>query len=292
MPTILLTGANRGLGHSLLKSLVETDKELTFYLGCRSEEKFKATVDSLKNLPGFDKKEFYFVEINLMKSETVESAVSLFMEKKVRFDILIHNAAVLFRETFDQISQVTLNINFLKTKRLNDLIMCNSLLKEGFKVIFLSAILGNIGILKDKKMADEIRKAKADDLELMANNFIYQADELSKTTEMIEKDRALFPEYAYSKLLINVYTGLLKENELVKKLNGFVVALHPGVLKTDMGTDHAPLEVEEGVVPIIKLIDIDNKSKEADEYNGQLVTRNLQKLDIYDKNIDFLKFAI
>ncbi|MCK4973093.1 MAG: SDR family NAD(P)-dependent oxidoreductase, partial [Candidatus Heimdallarchaeota archaeon] len=59
--------------------------------------------------------------------------------------------------------------------------------------------------------------------------------------------------YSSSKAALNMMTKTLS-NEL-KEMEITVVAIHPGWIKTDMGGENAPLELESSITSIISVID-------------------------------------
>ncbi|KAF7724905.1 hypothetical protein EC973_000564 [Apophysomyces ossiformis] len=77
------------------------------------------------------------------------------------------------------------------------------------------------------------------------------------------------PAYSVSKAAENMLTKLFAIQ--LEKENFCVIALNPGWVKTDMGTERAPLEPEESISGMLKVID---KATEKDsgkffQYNGE-----------------------
>jgi len=70
----------------------------------------------------------------------------------------------------------------------------------------------------------------------------------------------------------------------------FFYSPHPGYVKTGMGTENAPLEIEEGIRPIISLINMSDE--EFKKFNGKFTNRHLQVFDFLDDNIKFLENII
>jgi len=73
--------------------------------------------------------------------------------------------------------------------------------------------------------------------------------------------------YSISKAALNMVTKLLAH----KLKNMFVVSIHPGWVKTDMGGQEAPLLPEESAAGIIKVIKNLNKSGIFIDYKGDII---------------------
>jgi NAD(P)-dependent dehydrogenase (short-subunit alcohol dehydrogenase family) len=73
--------------------------------------------------------------------------------------------------------------------------------------------------------------------------------------------------YSISKAALNMVTKLLAH----KLKNMFVVSVHPGWVKTDMGGQEAPLLPEESAAGIIKVIKNLNKSGIFIDYKGDII---------------------
>lgn len=133
----------------------------------------------------------------------------------------------------------------------------------------------------------EFKEAKIEDLDQVAARCIKQIDGDSMSSQTIFKEKAVYPVYSCSKILLNIYSRYLKDVKEFTDKDGGVVAVHSGHIKTDMGSDNAPLESDEGVRPMLRLIQMTDDEFKA--FNGKYTNRHLEELDFLDENVDFWK---
>lgn len=89
MKSVLITGANKGIGLEVAKQL--SDKGLLVYLGSRDIDKGKAVVKELQE-KGF--KNIRALQIDVTKEETIAAARDIIEKEQGKLDILINNAGI------------------------------------------------------------------------------------------------------------------------------------------------------------------------------------------------------
>jgi NAD(P)-dependent dehydrogenase (short-subunit alcohol dehydrogenase family) len=87
--TALVTGANKGIGFSTVKQLLNRGYHV--YLGSRDINKGKIAIDQL-NKSGFH--EISLLELDVTDAGSVRKAVTVFSEKYNHLDVLVNNAAI------------------------------------------------------------------------------------------------------------------------------------------------------------------------------------------------------
>lgn len=285
MRTILITGGNRGLGFELAAQLLESGLEIHLILTCRNQQSFDTVKGKLTQRLGRSDLPLSFIALDLLHKESVEQAIDHIKNKNISIDVLVNNAAVLYRMAFATVGQETITINFLNTKLFTDQLLNNDCLSEGFRVIIVSAILGNIKIVHGDQLKTALIEVKPDDINNLAHEWIKMIDQQQLTDKIVNKQLALASEYAISKLLLNIYTRQFKDYEKTVQKNGAAVAVHPGHIKTDMGTEYAPLEIGEGVKPMLDLIKMTDDMFR--DNNGKFMNRHLKVLNVLDNTVDF-----
>jgi NAD(P)-dependent dehydrogenase (short-subunit alcohol dehydrogenase family) len=124
MQTVLVTGANKGIGFETAKLMLT--KGHYVYLGCRNEALGKEAVSRLKT-EGLSQCELMIIDT--ADSASVQQAATLFGSRNTTLDILINNAAILGRRptvdnplTLDDVKPV-FETNFFGTIRVTEAFM-------------------------------------------------------------------------------------------------------------------------------------------------------------------------
>lgn len=290
MRTILITGANRGLGLELAAQLLHSCAETHLLLACRSPEAFEAARAQLAERLQRGDLPLSFVQLDLLSRESVEAAADAVKQRDVKLDVLVNNAGVLTREIHPTVGHDDITINFTNTRHFTDLLLHNDVFCENFRIINVSAMVGNIRIIKIEELKRPFIEAKLETLNDVAENWIKLIDEQQQIEESIDREEAIVPAFSISKLLLNIYTRHLSKDEGFVSKKGVVIAVHPGVVKTDMCGSHAPLEVGEGAKPMFELIKMTDD--ELHKLSGKFLNRHLEVIDVLDEDIDFIKHRI
>jgi NAD(P)-dependent dehydrogenase (short-subunit alcohol dehydrogenase family) len=210
----LVTGANKGLGFEIARQLGQ--KGVTVVLGARDDEKAKNAADKLR-AEGIDA---HAVKLDVANESDVEALPAFFESKFGGLDILVNNAGVALdhggvtREAFRQTYETNLIAPYFITQALLPLLKAG----PAGRIVNQSSIMGSLTAMSDP-------------------NSISQ-----------EK---VMPAYCSSKAALNMLTVTM-----VRTLEGSNVkanSAHPGWVKTDMGTERAPLEVDEGAKTAVAL---------------------------------------
>lgn len=210
----LITGANRGIGFETARQLGQ--KDITVIITARSQDTANETADKLK-AEGIDA---YGIKLDVTNAADRLSVASYVKDKFGKLDILINNAGVAPKEglgvnktidtSADELHYVYETNLFSVVYLTHDLLPLLKLSDAG-RIVNLSSILGSLGIhtLADSPIAS-------------------------------------FKIFSYnsSKTALNAFTVHLAEELKDTKIK--VNAVHPGWVKTDMGTDAAPMEIVDG----------------------------------------------
>lgn len=216
----LITGANRGIGLETAKQLGE--QGVTVVVGARTLKAAEETATELKS-SGF---EAYPIQLDVTSAADRAAAAKYLEEKFGKLDILINNAGVAGKEGFVPVnSQVTdseleriFSTNLFAVVALTRELL--PLLKKSpaGRIVNLSSILGSLTLHADP------------------GSPIYN-----------------FKTFAYdaSKSALNAYTVHLAWE--LKDTPIKVNSAHPGWVKTEMGTDAAPMEIPDGAKTSVAL---------------------------------------
>jgi NAD(P)-dependent dehydrogenase (short-subunit alcohol dehydrogenase family) len=217
----LITGANRGIGLETARQLGK--KGVTVVVGARSLAAAQKTAASLEK-EGIDA---FPVQLDVTSAADRKTAAKAVGEKYGKLDILINNAGVgpeeglgkpKTIETTEEELQKIFGTNLFATIAVTREFL--PLLKKSpaARIVNLSSILGSLTLHADPN--GPLASAKL---------FAYDA----------------------SKSALNAFTIHLAAELKDTKIK--VNSAHPGWVKTEMGTDNAPMEVEEGAKTSVDL---------------------------------------
>jgi NAD(P)-dependent dehydrogenase (short-subunit alcohol dehydrogenase family) len=209
----LITGANKGLGLEMARQLGRAG--VTVVLGARDPQKGEAAAEQLRK-EGADA-QFLTLDVT---NRADHAAAAKFLEQKFgRLDILINNAGVALEgfdagmpsTTTDDVIRGTFETNVFAPVALTRALLPLVKKSEAGRIVNMSSILGSQTLHSDP------------------NSPIYNFKSLS---------------YDASKAALNSFTIHLAYELRDTKIK--VNSAHPGWVKTDMGTDAAPMEIPEG----------------------------------------------
>jgi len=209
----LITGANKGLGLEMARQLGKTG--VTVVLAARDPQKGEAAAGALRR-EGVDA---HFLKLDVTNRQD-HSAAARFLEQNFgRLDILINNAGIAGEQLgagspgspTDEVLQQTFDTNFFAPVALTRALLPLLRKSEAARIVNMSSILGSQTLHADPKSP------------------IYNFKALS---------------YDASKAALNSFTIHLAYELKDTKIK--VNSAHPGWVKTDMGTDAAPMEIPEG----------------------------------------------
>lgn len=218
----LITGANKGIGFETARQLGK--QGVTVIAAARNKENGAKAVEQLK-AEGIDT---VFLQLDVDNANDIQFAYDFIENRYGKLDILVNNAGIQVESdnwginTADTIAEETLRKTF-DTNFINVVKLTNKLLplirkSEAGRIVNLSSILGSLNLHADS--SSPIYGSKL---------FAYDA----------------------SKTALNAYTIHLAASLSGTKIK--VNSAHPGWVKTDMGTDAAPMNVVEGAKTSVEL---------------------------------------
>jgi NAD(P)-dependent dehydrogenase (short-subunit alcohol dehydrogenase family) len=209
----LITGGNKGLGLEMARQLGKAG--VTVVLAARDPQRGEAAAELLRK-EGVD---VQFVKLDVKNREDHAPVVKFLEQNFGRLDILINNAGISLEEfgagwpsrTTDEVIQQTFDVNFFAPVALTRALLPLLKQSDAGRIVNMSSILGSLTLHSDP------------------NSPIYNFKSLS---------------YDSSKAALNSFTIHLAYELKDTKIK--VNSAHPGWVKTDMGTDAAPMEIPEG----------------------------------------------
>jgi NAD(P)-dependent dehydrogenase (short-subunit alcohol dehydrogenase family) len=209
----LITGANKGLGFEMARQLGQAGVRVV--MAARDSAKGEAAAAKLRD-EGLD---VQFLRLDVTDKKDRAAASALLEEKFGRLDILINNAGILAEAlgggkvstTTEDVIHRTFETNFFAPVALTQALLPLLQKSDAGRIVNMSSILGSQTLHADPTSP------------------IYDFKPLS---------------YDASKAALNSFTIHLAYE--LKETRIKVNSAHPGWVKTDMGSDAAPMEIPEG----------------------------------------------
>ncbi|HEX4310655.1 MAG TPA: SDR family oxidoreductase [Acidobacteriaceae bacterium] len=216
-----ITGGNKGLGLETARQLGK--QGIKVVIGARDLAKGKEAVENLKA----DGVNADVVRFDITKAADYKEVYQYFDKNCGRLDILVNNAGISKEDfmggnktssTSAELLHETFDTNFFGAVQLTQVLLPLIKKAPAGRIVNLSSILGSLALHADPK--SPIYDAKA---------FAYDA----------------------SKAALNSFTIHLAHELKDTKIK--VNSAHPGWVKTDMGTDAAPMEIVDGAKTSVAL---------------------------------------
>lgn len=215
----LITGANKGLGKEIGRQLGA--RGYTVVLTARDGEAGKAAAADLA-AAGCD---VHAVQLEVTSPADIERLVDFLETTFGKLDVLVNNAGISIewdgQPTSAEKIRRTLEVNLVAPYTITEALVPLLSRSDDARVINHSSMLGSIGTAE--KMWEQVGGFMA-------------------------------VGYSTSKAGLNMLT-MIQSKKLESK-GIAVAAAHPGWVKTDLGTQAAPMEVDEGAKTVVDLVTI------------------------------------
>lgn len=235
MTIALITGANRGLGFEISRQLGK--KGIDVVVGCRSLENAEQAVEKLIAQGVVAEP----LQIDVSSSASIAGAYEQFHATHKTLDILVNNAGILidFGMTASEIPMQTL--------------------RQSFETNFFGAFATT------QQFLPLIRRSTAGRIVSMSSDL----GSLVATSDPESPQYGVFAAgYQTSKCALNAMT--IQFAKELADTNIKVNSASPGVSRTDMGGENAPLSVEQGAATAVWLATLDADGPTGGFYSATL----------------------
>lgn len=213
--TIVITGANAGIGKETVRSIVETNtaENVTIYMLCRNTSKGKAAVDEIlqssrDNTSLLSSVTLKVIECNLGSFASVREATAQLQSETQSIDILINNAGVVMKD-----------LNFTVDGN-EEVVQANHLGHFLLTALLLPRIQSRVILLSSSTYHASAGTFPYDDLDVRLNR---------------PPNFAMMQQYTSTKWCNILHAIYLQEHYHVTAL-----AVHPGSVRTDIVRNMAP----------------------------------------------------
>ena len=259
---IVVTGANKGIGYQIVDTLLaSTTTPYDIILTARNPALGQKALEALQVKYPKSPSKVIFHQLDVNDDASISSFADWIRTTQGKIDVLVNNAAILYRNSTDEEKKYTIQTNFTSVVKLTEKLI--PLLSADGKIIQISSTLGQLGF-----QGETLKKALEDpNLDLkrlheLADNFLQISQDF--------KPSELGPEASYpgSKALLNFYSNTVLPKQLGSNQQVYVVC--PGWCRTDMGTDQATSTAEDGADTPVYLIGL--PWRKDVELNGKFFT--------------------
>lgn len=223
MKTVLITGANKGIGFETTKQLAQLGYYV--YMGSRDKSRGIEAVEKLK-MRGINNVDYIGIDVTNMNS--IKSARQELGNKINVLDILINNAGIAGEQPQNASSGKIDN------------------LRKVFDTNFFGAVQTTQQFIDLLKKSNEPRII----------NVSSELGSLAIHSNTQNPNYAIYDAYSCSKAALNAFTVMLA-NEF-KDTNFKINSVTPGYTATDLNQNKGTQSVEQGVKAIVKYATVDN----------------------------------
>ncbi len=199
---VMITGANSGIGKATAIGLAKMGANIVMV--CRDREKGETAMNEIKTVSGNE--EISLLIADLSSQEQIRALVKNFKEKFDQLHVLINNAGIMPSKRRESVDGYEMNfaVNYLAPFLLTNLLL-------------------------------DVLKRSAPSHIINVSSGLHKTAELDLSDLQSENKFSSFKVYGQSKLALILFTY-----ELSRRLEGTGVtvnALHPGLIKTNLGRD-------------------------------------------------------
>jgi NAD(P)-dependent dehydrogenase (short-subunit alcohol dehydrogenase family) len=289
--TILITGANKGIGYGIVKSLLNSQIRSSIWkykiiLTSRDEKKGLDAINELKenlfkiennqkenskenfnNINTIKEDFLLYKKLDITNKDSINGIIKWIKEELGDIDILVNNAGVAFKgDIFNlNVFDVTFSTNLFGTIDITEKFLNENLIKNSGKIIIIGSAYGNLKKLGINLLKEfQNKKMEISELLILAKKFRDSIEIGNYIEEGWVKNI-----YKVSKMCINKYADILGNRESVLNKNIQVYSCCPGWVRTDMGGPNGHRSIEEGVICPIYLIELELNNENNKDFQGK-----------------------
>lgn len=248
--TVLITGANKGIGYQIARQFAQNNYEGKIIITARNEFLGHEALKSLKN--EFPEANFVFHQLDITDFTSRRTLIDFIKSKNENLKILINNAGIAYKVNseadFSEQAEVTNTTNYYGTKSLTiEMLDDGSIFKNNSRILMCSSLCSDTSYAKCSKTVQEGFKENiksVSELDAIVENFIDLADK-EGPVENNDELLSLYSNSAYgmSKVFVRSLACILAKTN--PNINFYSYC--PGWCKSDMaGWEKPPLSAEEG----------------------------------------------
>ena len=210
---VLITGSNKGIGYSIIETLLKKKSNLRIILTSRNEQLGIKSFNQLLQKYPYCKNDFFYHQLDITKGESISNLISWIRKEFSKIDYLVNNAGLGTNGNYHDLDNhnAILEVNVYGTINFTEEMLKNEMINKKGKIILVGSMMGNLNSLSSQKLKNEFKKAKTFQ-ELFNLIEAFKTSFKNKTTDM---DGWCINTYAVSKMVVNTYARVLSlRNEI------------------------------------------------------------------------------
>ena len=251
---VLVTGSNKGIGYSIIETLLKKKSNLRIILSSRNETLGMNSYNKLLQKYSYSKNDLFYHQLDITKKESISNMILWIRKEFGKIDYLVNNAGLGTHGNHHDLNihNAVLEVNVFGTINFTEEMLKNDMINKKGKIILLGSMMGNLNYLSGQKIKNEFKKATT------YQNLIEltEAFKISFKNQTTEKDGWCINTYSVSKMVVNTYARVLSLRNEIESNDISVYAAHPGWVKTDMTGPEAALSVEQGAINEVFLLEL------------------------------------
>jgi len=244
--TILVSGANQGIGFETVKILSNQYPDDVVLLGCRDLKKGEEAKSKIQNSYNV-----HVIQLDVTKQQSIDKMKELIRKQyNGRIDILVNNAGIASQNHDLESAKQTLDVNYFGLKA-----MCHSL--EIFLTKAVVCVTSEVGCWGLEDLPSDL-KTKFENPNLTEKQLDELVQEYLTNVKNGTDKHYPFPpyqDYCFSKIAANTFVRILASEYTTKHPNITVVACCPGYCATALNNFQGPRTAEAGGKSIVASID-------------------------------------
>jgi len=268
--TVLVTGANKGLGYHSVRLLAHKHPQWTIILTSRDKQKVEDAIKKLHSQDGVDIKNVHALELDVSSSASIKQAAQQVKEKYGHIDYLLQNAGISGwgMESDLKTAEGILQTNVTGVMEMQEAFQ--PLLKNESLTVVVSSEVGAWAMSDFNpslhKIFDDIPALSTDKLKALHTDYLKTWQQGAKTDNEWPDAKKTFNAYGISKAFLNAYLRVYLRDHP----NARIVMVTPGYCATDLNANSGPRSAEQGATSDIWPIVHDNQVKNgAFYYDGE-----------------------
>jgi len=274
---VIITGANRGIGEHIVKDLLEHPEKPSIIVTSRNASLGQEAMQNFISLYPTESDRLFYSPLDINSTESVNQFISWFKSQFTTFDVLINNAATNIEKDWRDITwkmppeqqKELIQTNFYSTVNLTEKL--RPFLSSEGKILNISSVMSQL------KLHDEpVRKFLSND-KITLEELMNKMKEFEEKAARYEHIKMGYTKviYCVTKAFLNTYTRFVLKRELGKHQTCFCI--HPGWIKTRMGTQDAPQPIEESTISTLRIFNMG--LEESLKFNGELFDKDGELLE-------------